>query len=145
MYSPENYQDPWGTPEQITVPPMTPYQVTRTSLRFCAIAGTSFSVAVTAQSVPPSISWTLLGVGAMAWAAAVGAAILKKGDDSWAMVGVTCFGILGTLVGIGELLASLSIAQIATPILAILTVLLFLVGIERLISQKSRGTQNEPY
>ena len=127
--------EPW---EQPSTPSMTSYSISRTALRFFAIAGASFTVAVLAQSVPPSLSWSLLGVGAVAWVASIGAALIKKGDDTWAMVGVTAFGVFGALVGIGEILSKLPWNGLALPAIAVSLILVLLIGIERLISRHSR-------
>lgn len=113
---------------------MTSYSIGRTILRYMAIAGTSFTLAVLAQSVYSSLAWALLGLGVAAWVASSAVAIIKQGDDSWAMVGVTMFGMFGALVGVGEILARLPWAQLALPILGLLIALCLFVGIERFIS-----------
>ncbi|EKU98137.1 hypothetical protein Lepto7375DRAFT_7398 [Leptolyngbya sp. PCC 7375] len=135
------YSDVDPLVEQPSAPVMTSYSIGRSALRFFAIAGASFTISVVAQSVPSGLSWSLLGVGVVAWLSSVGAAILKKGDDSWVMVGVTAFGIFGALVGFGELLSKVSWSQATLPIVVVALVLALFVAIERLISSKGKAQE----
>ena len=139
MYS---HEGPWDQPQQQRSPSVSSFSVGRTSLRFAAISSTSFTVAVLAQSVPASLAWPLLFLGGAAWVASTGAAIIKKGDDSWAMVGVTASGLLGAGIGVGEILQRLPWPELALPISLVLSALLALVMIERVISRRGRREES---
>ena len=136
-----NYTDPWESEQQQQSPAMqmTSYSIGRTALRFCSISGISFTVAVMAQSVPSSFAWTLLGTGVLSWLTVICAAVIKKGDDSLAMVGVTAFGMLGALVGVGEIISNIQWSAFGPATFAGLAILVILVMIERFITQQQQN------
>lgn len=126
---------------------MNGYQFGRIALKYSALAGISFTASVVAQISTPSFAWALLTVGSATLLASACAAILKKGDDSAAMVGVVVASGAGALIGVGEILATLSLGNAAAAILPILAAVVMLICAERIITRKQRTevVDNELY